>query len=564
MTGAPNIFPTLLISAAVFACSSSNTGSPVDAPGPAPDTRTVQDRRCLPDAKVALDLPQADTAKADAARADGQVDVNASADTAPDLEMLMDAFETRPDSSGLDVPPMVDTDSLTLDAAMPIDAEVLDLPAPDTSLPDACIPDCKDKKCGKDGCGGECGPCENGEDCLEGSCTCLSAPSLVLEQTYGGLKEERINDVLVLVDGTIILAGHIRSKGAGDGDGWLLKTTAAGEVLWERTLGDSKFDTIEAVALLPDGGFALAGATRSKGAGMEDAWLVRTDGAGIALWDGAYGSAFEDWAADLAVTDQGITLVGWARQELQGTAFAQIVTTDLDGKLVDLSIVAGDEPGEFNAVTALNDQGYLAVGAKTDPQTGTTNAWAVRLDEAGQQIWEKEYGGAKDEVAAAVAQVNGGYAIAGATSSSGNGSWDFWLFVVDEQGEVMWEQTYGGKDGDFVSAMIPASDQGFLVLGQTCSKGNGDGDAWLVRTNSTGDAMWSTSFGWTGEEFPRSIAPAPGGGSVIAGETHSKGAGYIDGWLIKTKTLQCGCTPSCQSKVCGDDGCGGICGLCMP
>ena len=110
--------------------------------------------------------------------------------------------------------------------------------------------------------------------------------------------------------------------------------------------------------------------------------------------------------------------------------------------------------------------------------------------------WEKLYGGAFDDEAAAIVQTSdGGYVIAGTTRSFGAGGADFWLFKIDEDGNVAWNRTYGGSQYDFVQAMVATSDGGYAMVGETHSFGVGERDCWLIKVDSSGNMQWNRTYG---------------------------------------------------------------------
>ena len=92
-------------------------------------------------------------------------------------------------------------------------------------------------------------------------------------------------------------------------------------------------------------------------------------------------------------------------------------------------------------------------------------------DEALPVVWDRTYGGAEDDVAySIVALADGGFAVAGYTKSKGNGGRDMWVLRLDEAGNVVWDKTFGGAWGDVASSIVALSDGGFAVAGKTDSK----------------------------------------------------------------------------------------------
>jgi len=106
---------------------------------------------------------------------------------------------------------------------------------------------------------------------------------------------------------------------------------------------------------------------------------------------------------------------------------------------------------------------------------------------ASSEMWSQTYGGASSDSAEAMVQTSdGGYAIAGYTTSFGAGSYDFWLVKTDADGSMIWNRTYGGAEDDIAHSFVVTSDGGFAIAGETSAFGAGDSDFWLVKTNEYG------------------------------------------------------------------------------
>jgi len=118
--------------------------------------------------------------------------------------------------------------------------------------------------------------------------------------------------------------------------------------------------------------------------------------------------------------------------------------------------------------------------------SGGNDCWLVRTDAFGNAQWNKTYGGAGNDMAhSLIGTFEGGYAMAGRTSSFGAGSSDFWFVKTDTHGNMQWNKTYGGTGEDAAISLIATSDGGYAMVGNTWSFGV-DGDFWLVKTDGAG------------------------------------------------------------------------------
>jgi len=150
-----------------------------------------------------------------------------------------------------------------------------------------------------------------------------------------------------------------------------------------------------------------------------------------------------------------------------------------------------------------------------------------------QTGWWRTYGGTSTEWGYSAQQTSdGGYIVAGSTGSFGAGYRDVYLIKTNASGDTLWTRTYGGTDDDEGHSVQQTSDGGYVIAGETWSFGAG-GDVYLVKTNASGDTLWTRTYGGTSSDDGFSARQTSDGGYVIAGQTMSFGAG-VDVYLIKT------------------------------
>jgi hypothetical protein len=358
--------------------------------------------------------------------------------------------------------------------------------------------------------------------------------ALAWSKTYGGTNADYASSVVQTNDGGYAIAGYTSSYGSGKKDFFLVKTRADGTLEWNKTYGGTNDDYANSLVQTNDGGYALLGFTNSFGAGNGDFWLVKTNSAGTMLWNKTYGGTNSDYAYSLVQTaDGGYALAGSTYSYGAGSPNGWLVKTDSAGNKQWNKTYGGASYDEARSLVQTGDGGYALAG-DTNSFGGGYDFWLVKTDSDGLSQWNKTYGGKNSDSAWTVVQTDdGGYALAGSTSSYGAGSNDFWLVKTDWAGNAQWNKTYGGTNSDLGTSLVQTADGGYALAGSTYSFGAGYFDFWLVRTDAGGTLLWNRTCGGANFDLGPSLVQTADGGYALAGSTSSYGSGNYDAWLIK-------------------------------
>lgn len=364
-----------------------------------------------------------------------------------------------------------------------------------------------------------------------------SSPSNALRiswnKTYGGLAEDVAYSTFPTSDGGFVLAGYTYSFGT-SADFWLVKTDCYGNIEWNKTYGGPGSDMAHSVTQTRDGGYALLGTTDSFGAGGSDFWLAKTDSSGNMLWNRTYGGTGDDDAWSIERTDDGfLVLAGWTSSFGAGSGDFWVVKTDQYGNMLWNKTYGG---GLFDAASCIrqtSDGGFAVLGSTYSFGDGGSDFWLIKTDAAGNEQWNKTYGGPADDFGFSLEETDDGYALVGSTSSFGAGVYDFWLVKTDPLGNVMWNKTYGGTGYDEAWSIMKTPNEEYVLSGWTESFGSGSSDCWLIVTDALGTAEWNVTWGGTNNDYAYSALQTGDGNFVLAGETQSFGAGNGDFLLTK-------------------------------
>jgi len=322
-------------------------------------------------------------------------------------------------------------------------------------------------------------------------CTNMQDANTRWTQTYGGSDFDRGRSVQETLDGGYIIAGYTRSFGAGSRDVYLIKTNPYGDTLWTHTYGGAGWDDGYSVQQTLDEGYIIAGSTNSFGAGMWDVYLIKTDTYGNTIWTQTYGGAgWDDGHSVQQTSDGGYIIAGSTRSFGAGSRDVYLIKTDTSGNALWTQTYGGSDYDDSDSVQQTSDGGYIIIGSKRHLITGKSDVYLIKTDSSGDTLWTQTYGGSSSDFGNSVQQTSdGGYIIAGSTSSFGAGKSDAYLIKTDPSGNILWTQTYGGSDGDGGSSVQQTSDGGYIIAGSTISFDVGvyDYDVYLIKTDANGN-----------------------------------------------------------------------------
>ncbi len=177
----------------------------------------------------------------------------------------------------------------------------------------------------------------------------------------------------------------------------------------------------------------------------------------------------------------------------------------------------------------------------------------------GQDIlWEKSYGGIQSEyLFDAQPTADYGFILAGSSLSGKTGNkkqenikdLDYWVWKMDEKGDMDWQKNFGGTGADFLKSIQGTLDGGFILAGNSTSMKSGDKrddnfgqeDFWIIKLNAKGDEEWQKTIGGTGSDILKSIHQTKDGGYIIGGSSESEISGLkteanygsLDYWVVK-------------------------------
>jgi len=344
------------------------------------------------------------------------------------------------------------------------------------------------------------------------------APDTLWTRTYGGTSDDVGRSMQLTPDGGCIIAGYTRSFGAGGSDVWLLRLDSVGNTLWSRTYGGSQDDEAYSVDLTFDGGYIVAGMTRSFGAGGSDVWLLKFSAGGDTQWARTCGRNWDDFGYSVRqLPDSGYivggegyyTCNGWL---LRYDALGDTLWTRVQSIAASVECVRQAMNGDLLLA------GYSKVGS----------GYHTRTDPAGGELWAINSSGFNG----VASRLDNGSVVVGAYLRWIGESLYVYLALsaYDSTGSVSWVKLFRPRSTNASGSSVERAGSGYIAVG---GGGSANGDLSLVRVNPSGDSLWTKVVGSDSEDIGCACQQTSDRGFLIAGSTRSFGAGGADVWLIR-------------------------------
>jgi hypothetical protein len=291
---------------------------------------------------------------------------------------------------------------------------------------------------------------------------------------------------------------------------------SAQEVVWQKDIKSGTQDFLSQITTTIDGQYLITGSSiqssKLQAAGSKqnngyDYHLIKLNQQGEEVWEKYFSAQNHDFLSATVATQEGGFL-------LSGTSFS--------GKSLD----------------------------KKEDSKGGSDIWLIRINEFGDEMWQKTIGETSDEEARSVIQTTDlGFFVAGnvQNSAKGYGSKDILIIKLDKNGGIASQIILGGKGLDEVEKMIPTKDGGALLgvysrssaTGSKKTENFGEGDYWIIKLNKDGKVEWEKNFGGKGDDHLRTLA-LTSTGFLIGGESRSERSGNktvgleegTDLWLV--------------------------------
>ncbi|HRF77252.1 MAG TPA: MopE-related protein, partial [Chitinophagales bacterium] len=337
-------------------------------------------------------------------------------------------------------------------------------------------------------------------------------PLVLWDNTIGGESNDYVMASAETPDGGFILGGYSSSEPSFDKtefvgfyDYWVVKLNSAGTIEWETTIGTTATDNLTAIVPTSDGGYLLGGYTpggitgdkTDPAIGLRDYWIIKLGPTGEIVWQKTIGGTGDDYLTNiLPLTGTGFIISGYSSSGISGN--------------------------------------------KTAACIGGFDYWVLKINAVGNIVWQFTIGGTgNDYLFETIRNNEGNYVLAGYSNSgiSGNkteaniGGYDFWALEIDGVGTVVWQNTIGGIENDYLNGICELNTGGYILAGISKSNNtvdksenslnysdncaecefdyeyNGD-DFWVVKIDAVGNLIWDNTYLTGGDYSSADVAGA--------------------------------------------------------
>ena len=243
-------------------------------------------------------------------------------------------------------------------------------------------------------------------------------------------------------------------------------------------------------------------------------------------WSKTYGDTYTSIGnAAVATPDGGYAIVGYVEGIGGGKGQVQLLKTDVNGNQQWLRGFGGQDVDLGLDIQAIDNSGYVLAGSSTISSTGDKQFYLVKVNERGDEIWSRTYGGPENDIAFSVKPTRtGGFLLAGTSQNAISNNTDAVLLLLDANGNELWSTTYAGAGTQEFKRVVEVAD-GFVCAGSTVvgknSKGQDNRDALLVKYNLKGQLQWAQTYGTESYEDAQGLTELRSGGFVFCGKDTS-------------------------------------------
>jgi len=306
---------------------------------------------------------------------------------------------------------------------------------------------------------------------------------------YGGTNFDDAYSVEQTSDGGYIVAGYTESYSYGASDFAIYKLNSSGNKVWFKHYGGTNNEKAYSIQQTSDGGYIVAGYTHSYSHGESDIAIYKLNSSGNKAWFKHYGGTDFDYGDSVQqISDGGYIVAGSTKSYSYGNSDFAIYKLTSSGNKVWFKHYGGTSEDSAFSIQQTSDGGYIVAGHTHSYTYGVIDFSVYKLNSSGNKVWFRHFGGVNSDYGRSIHQTSdGGYVFAGFGMSFTHGNWDFNIYRLNSSGNKIWFKHYGGSSDDRGRSIQQTSDGGYIVSGYNQSYTHGNYDFAIYKLNSNGN-----------------------------------------------------------------------------
>ncbi|MCK4441221.1 MAG: hypothetical protein KAU90_04395 [Sulfurovaceae bacterium] len=361
-----------------------------------------------------------------------------------------------------------------------------------------------------------------------------STNPITFDKTYGGKEHDIAKSVVKLDDGYLI-AGESRSFHEDrDFNAYIIKIDKYGEKIWSKIYGGKDDEHINGLTKFGKD-FVFVGSTKSFDMRNKSFYFANIDQNGKVNWEKTYYRYDDDYyyGNDIIADGKKLVIAGVEKhlEFFNAKINPMLFKINSDGDMIWHGYYGGKDEDRANAVINTKN-GYIFAGKSETYGHGDFDAFVVGVNKKGKREWFHAYGGKDDEVAHDIIETKDGYILVGSTDSFGLNYKDVYVVKIDKRGKTIWQHSYGGKYDDIGYAITKSPDGGFVIVGKTETRRNGD-DLYLLKIDANGKIKWNRTYGGESDDVGYDIVTTDDG-YLIVGDKKTDRSRDSNVWVLKT------------------------------
>ncbi len=308
------------------------------------------------------------------------------------------------------------------------------------------------------------------------------------------------------------------------------------ETVWQKIYGGEDDDIANGIVMLENGDNAIVGECKSFGAERSDICVTRITADGATRWRKLLGGKKTDRGMAISRAKDGSLLVLGSGKSFNDNADRDLYVAklSLDGEVIWEKNFGGDRDEYAGGIAGTNDGGVMIVGSSESfSRRGAKDIFIVHLDKDGELISKRTIGGKRnDEAKSLTRTADGNFMMVGAREVNRAGDSDFFLMKLDQNGKKIWAKTLGQNEHDTLNAVAPTLDGGIVATGSTRSYYSDQTDLAVMYFNKDGKLIWFKIYGFKYYDEGNAITMTKDGNYLVAGTTNSMGKGDFDNYIL--------------------------------